>query len=172
MADAVLTRRTKVDKSYQLLADITVETAKTSVDFTGLNIGKAEEIVLNISYLSPSGATLRFFVNDNTTVSNYYVQHIYAVGTTIAPARTNVSEMVYASTSGSSYANVKIKLTNNGYCTFQSDTTRHLNGNIGIQNFYGTSTFTMSSITKITIISDYASQIGIGSRFQLYRSSQ
>lgn len=64
-----------------------------------------------------------------------------------------------------------IKLTNNGYVISQNKTIRNYGGsNLELSNTYMTSVFTVSSITSIRIIAQSSYYIGIGSRFQLYKS--
>ena len=172
MAEAVLTRRSVVKNEYQLLADITVSSATTQVDITGLNIGKDEEIVLVVDFVNASGSTsnLYGYVNDNVTDTNYYTQVLQATGTTVASVRNPQPAIMNNSASSRSLAIIKIKLTNNGYFVFQTSNNRDYGGSaIQVYEYYGTSTFTLTSITKLSIIASIANSIGIGSRFQLYK---
>lgn len=173
MAEAVLTRRSVVKNEYELLADITVSSATTQVDITGLNIGKDEEIVLIADVYNPtaSGTPLSILVNGNYTVTNYYTQYISVNGTSVTAGRENNANLQYHDPVRKLLAIAKIKLTNSGYFVWQSDANRAYD--LGSQLFYvpiyGTSTFTLSSITSLRISVGVANAIGIGSRFQLYK---
>lgn len=172
MAEAVLTRRSVVKNEYQKLADITVSgSAVTQVDISGLNIGKGEEITLvcDISHSSSGGVGL--LVNTNYTQTNYYTQDCGANSTTVSRSRSNKSMFVYGVNSSSKTLSIiKIKLTNNGYIVYQSESIREYVGtSVALTNFYTTTTFTITSLTSIRILSETSNQIGIGSRFQLYK---
>lgn len=171
--DIITTRRTKVEEGYELLADITVGTATTSVDITGLNIGKGDEVVLvsdvaNVTTFCGYG----LFVNNNTTSTNYWSQHLAGVGTSVVAERTNNPRYLYNNSAVlRSVSIAKIKLTNSGYFIFQSSSSRdYSNGTrILVGDWYGTSTFTMSAITSLKTICEVTNNISSGSRFQIYR---
>ena len=174
--DIITTRRTKVEKGYELLADITVGTATTSVDITGLNIGKGDEVLLVSDFIHSIADVPWYYlyVNGNNTNSNYYRQYISASASSIGSSRAN--ESLYSTTSTlSSGANksltiTPIKVTNSGYVVYQSFNTFGYGGsNIYIENIYVTSTFVASSVTNFRIFSNKSNAIGIGSRFQLYK---
>lgn len=170
--DIITTRRTKVEKGYELLADITVGTATTSVDITGLNIGKGDEVVLVSDCVNPTGSTSSpgIFFNGNNSVSSYYVQRLTANPTTVSGQRQNYNYMTNIVSGSSAISFCNIKLTNSGYAVYQANTnTRYGTSNTYLEGGYNTSTFTLSGITSIRIASDITNAIGIGSRFQLYR---
>lgn len=174
MGEAVLTRRSVVKNEYQKLADITVSgSAVTQVDITGLNLVKGEEYVLVFEIINPTASvpSFRLFANSNYTDTNYYSQTLQVDNTTIGASRVNIASLGYAQPNNKLFGIAKIKLTNKGYFVFQVDG----NYDVGLSTFYlatrhTTSTFTMTSITSLRIFSVVASSIGIGSRFQLYRS--
>lgn len=154
-----------------LLADVTISTATTSVDFTGLDIGKDDEVMLVVDGVGVNGfADSYLTVNNNNTLTNYYSQLLLADGATVNASRENTPKMsiAYSNYKGLSYT--KIKLSNNGYYVYQADT---VNQYPGVYTYlvatYGSSTFTTSAITQLTITASRANSIGIGSRFQLYK---
>ena len=169
MGECVLTRRSVVKNEYELLADITVSSATTQVDITGLNLVKGEEYVLVADVNSVVTGSIVLFFNANYTATNYWIQRLQVDGTTVSGATANTPVMINA---GINFAQAmtKIKLTNSGYIVFQANslvaypTTTPL-----IYDSYGTTTFTATSITSIRIASSNPTGIGIGSRFQLYK---
>ena len=172
MAESILTRRTKVELEYILLADIIVDTATTTIDITGLNIGKDEEVVLvsNIYNPTASSSVYRMFVNGNTTLTNYYHQYLNVDSAAVSSTRTNATEFSFLQASNSSSPVSKIKLTNNGYFVVQTSDTRRIGtASIILHNDCITSTFTLTSITQLTLKATVANAIGVGSRFQLYK---
>lgn len=154
------------------VADITISTATTQVDITGLDIDKESEYMLVATRVV--GATLvdngdlTLFVNDNTTHTNYYYQQLAAVNTDLSAERTNKNRWLRGNL-GSHFNITKIKLTNNGYFVSQEDEITNLSSSISLIKRYMNSTFTLTSITKLSIIAQEANGIGIGSRFQLYK---
>ena len=157
-----------ISPAYELIGDVTVASNTTQVDFTGLNIGKDDELLLVATANSgTTGESVYLFVDGNTTLTNYYFQTLQASGTTVSAERKNENRMTRAL---SGFASVKIKLTNSGYFVFQSN---HMRGvgtsSVDIHDSYNTSTFTMSSITQLNLRSQSGYNINTGSRFQLYK---
>lgn len=157
---------------FQLLGDITVTgSAVTQVDFTGLSLDKDSEYLLVTELTTSLNPYLSVFVNGNVTMANYYNQYIFASGTTVSSARN--SQNYYLDTVYSyprSFSECRIKITNNGYFICWSDTVRAYGTNWGeLQKIAMTSTFTISSITSLTIKASSAYGINTGSRFQLYK---
>lgn len=155
------------------VADTTVTgSAVTSVDFTGLSIDKGSEYMLvsDANNAAASGTSYNILANNNTTLTNYYHQNIRASGTYIEVIRLNSSGIYGALTNLKTSGLTNIKLTNNGYFVYQSNSVRFYGGStVELHNIEGTSTFTSTSITQLTVSAETALGIGIGSRFQLYK---
>ncbi len=169
MSDALLKNTfNKISPAYELVADVTVATATTQVDFSGLNFGKDDDLLLVSDFKSAISNPFIYF-NDNTTPTNYYYQRISADNTTIGSVRANISLLGTVDANQFSLINTNIKLTNAGYLVWQSHENRSY-GTTTITNqiIYGTCTFTSTSITKISINAG-TNGISVGSRFQLYR---
>ena len=159
------------DNEYELLADVTVTgSAITSYTFSGLEINADEEVILvSDVYNTVLGNGIKLFANGNTTLTNYYTQYIDVDSTTISSNRNNSNDMSYCPV-GYSFIITNIKLTNNGYFTFQAHANRNYGGSgIMIKENYITSTFTLSQITSLTVSHASTNGIAIGSRFQLYK---
>jgi hypothetical protein len=155
----------------QKVADITISTATTSVDITGLSIDKNSEYMLVSDVTTGLSTTSynRLFVNNNVTISNYYTQALQAYGTTVNSGRDN-DTFISVSDYGKTLSYVNIKLTNNSNFIWQSNSFRDYgNSTFGLINHNGTSTFTATSITQLKITSSATNAIGVGSRFQLYK---
>lgn len=164
-----------ISPAYELIGDVTVASNTTQVDFTGLNIGKDDELLLVTTSINPDpvqGSYTRLFFNDNLIASNYYVQNLRAYTTTIAGSKVNAPDGIYTEYSRRSSAFTKIKLTNSGYIVYQSESTI-MDGSLPPQpqiwDMHGTSTFTATTITKISLINTISNNIAAGSRFQLYK---
>jgi len=159
--------------TYELLADITVSTATTTVDITGLNIDKDDEILLvsDIVDGTTTGCSVSIYPNNNTTATNYYRQQLYAASTSVFGARANNAEYAYCDPNDKILGMVRIKLTNTGYFAWQSSHVyTYDEADVQLLERYGTSTFTMSGVTSLRIASVETNGLGIGSRFQLYRT--
>lgn len=162
--------------AYQLISDITVTSATTSVSFTGLNITKDDDYLLVSDFKNNTTSStndIYLTVNGNNTLTNYYYQRLYASSATITAVRDVspvISKMFQVANGVTSTIICSIKLTNNGYYVAQGKTNLY-NGTSysSLLESYATSTFTASSLTSLTISAERASSIGIGSRFQLYK---
>lgn len=174
MGEILIPRRTKVEKGYELLADITVGTATTSVDITGLNIGKGDEVVLVSEIVNSSlvaGFYASLYFNSNFTDNNYYVQQLTVSSTGCSGTRNNNAYVSFAAVfpenKTSSFTNIKI--ANSGFIVFQSHTIVGVStSSINILEFYSTTTFTSTSIGSLRLQSSATNGINSGSRFQLY----
>ena len=170
MGEILIPRRTKVEKGYELLADITVGTATTSVDITGLNIGKGDEIVLVSDIKNTSASTSIYYLYFNATTSGYYSQGLSASATSYPGARTTDARMLDIATNQNASLVSNIKLTNRGYVISQNNSVENYgSSSVLLNNFYATTTFTATSVTEVRVTGSVANSIGIGSRFQLYK---
>lgn len=162
-----------ISPAYELIGDVTVASNTTQVDFTGLNIGKDDELLLVSEIFNPNtsnGANIRLYYNSNTTTTNYYNQYIRTDATSVAAVRANEAQYTWADENFRNASFTKIKLANSGYIVSQTSSNRKNGTSSLVQgDYYTTSTFTASSITTIRISSSVASAIGTGSRFQLYK---
>lgn len=160
----------KADKVF----DTTISgSATTNVDITGLSIDKDSEYLLISDILNPVASTLnyRLAFNANYTATDYYSQAIYCYGTTNQASRVNSPRILDAEASSRSMIMTRIKLSNNGYITAQAQAVRRYNSGSAmlIDNNYIVSTFTATSISSLRFYGVNASQVGIGSRFMLYK---
>ena len=170
MGEILIPRRTKVEKGYELIADITVGTATTSVDITGLNIGKGDEVVLVSDIKNTSASTSIYYLYFNATTSGYYSQGLSANSTSYPAARTTDARMLDIETNQNASLISSIKLTNSGYVVSQNNSAENYgSSSILLNNFYATTTFTATSVTEVRVTGSVAKSIGIGSRFQFYR---
>jgi len=158
-------------RTAPVIADITVSSATTSVDITGLSIDKGSEYMLVSTLVNASGSNSNYMLYANTTLSGYYTQYLYGAGTAVGAVRTGDTLFGNAYTGSSSFEITNIKLTNNGYVISQTnELMRYTSGSqIELMNRAITTTFTSTTITSLRITSSVASGIGIGSRFQLIK---
>lgn len=156
---------------YTLLADITVASATTSVNFTGLTMTAGEEYLLVSDFVSPLGAWIGLYVNGNNTATNYYYQTVYGGNTSFSSARGNSALFLDSNTSDTKMFGItRIKLTNSSYYISETFSQRAY-GSSSCANLdtYCSSTFTLSSITSIAVTASSTNGIGAASRFQLYK---
>lgn len=155
-----------------LLADYSFSTAATSYTISGLNLPIGGEYLLCCDFLCTGGDTGYYlFANGDATISDYYEQRTDASGATFTTVRENFPQFAYGVLSKYTRAVVRIKLTASGVFVYQSDTSLRyaLASDAMMQNMVGASTFTMSSITSLTITGSTGATIGAGSRIRLYK---
>ena len=160
-----------IENIAEKLADIEVTVATTSINITGLNLGKGDEVMLVSDMVRTlSSMSYYIYVNNNITSTNYYMQELYANATSVSAGRINAPYLISSEQNQKTIVVTKIKLTNSGYFVWQSDGfTSYSSTTPKIDIVHGTSTFTSTSVTQLAIASTLADGIGVGSRFQLYR---
>lgn len=171
--ECIKIRRATIEPAgAELLADIIVGTAVTSVDITGLDIGKDDELLLVSDFNFSQDNAVLIMINNNLTSTNYYCQRLVATSTTVTAERGNYPRITSSLETGTKNETItKIKLTNSGYFIYQAVDVRAIgSSSIQLQQIYGTSTFISASITSLTLRHNLANGIGIGSRFQLYKT--
>ena len=122
--------------------------------------------------LNPTAGAVEYYMyaNANYTKTNYWYQYLLADSTSVSGARANLPNFSYSPANKMTQSICNIKLTNSGYATYQSNNAiQYGTVSIGIIKYYTTSTFTLTSITSLSIQSSVANAIGIGSRFTLYK---
>lgn len=154
--------------SYELLHDSgSLASATTTYTIDNLNISKSDNLVL-VSTLLSSNAGLRIGINGNNTITNYNVQVFESYGTSFTYARVNDNRIGRAINSGTFIS--KIKLNEDGDLLWKTHMNfRYTEGLTEIVDYYGSSTFTSSSITRIDLTSSETNGTLAGSRFQLYK---
>jgi hypothetical protein len=158
---------------YEELADVNVTTATTQIDFDNLNITKDDELKLVYTFV---GATtterdVSIFVNNNTTASDYTRQLILPLGSSIIANRSNTTDFSYIRSNQKSCGFMDIKVSNNDRFIGQNQNLDHIgsqSSSLRQANHNIVSTFTVSSITKISVSSP-SNHIGVGSRLTLYK---
>jgi hypothetical protein len=147
----------------------------TQLDITGLSIGKNDELRMVYTFVGDDAsntADYALFPNDLTTAGNYTRQGLEGSGTTISAGRASNADFANArSSSGLRRAGfADIKVSENSRFVVQSQFTRIvgstdiLNSNV---NIVGSETVT--SITKLSIVSSRTDGIASGSRIRLYK---
>lgn len=174
MAHAIITRRGKSGYASELLADVTLSSAQTTIDLTGLNLVKGEAYTLVMTCIVNGATSIALYANADTTAANYNYQRADGNSTTISGGRGTTPMIMTFGTTASTLAIVDVVYTEEGYFTFISHTTRNydLANNQRIENFYGGSTVTHASLTRLQITSSTASRLQSGTRVQLYREAK
>ena len=157
----------------ELIEDIEVTgSSVTSVQFSGFTATKEDTLVLvsDINNTSANGSLVRIYANNNQVATNYWKQELYATSTTVGGGRENSATVGLASTLKKTFILTNIKLTNDGYVTYQLGETRTYGTSLPLLvDAVVSSTFTATSITQLDVNCNQTNAIGIGSRFQLYK---
>lgn len=174
MGKAILAHRGTNKFASELLADVTLNSAQTTIDLTGLNLIKGEVYKLIITCIVNGATNIALYANADTTAGNYNYQRGDGNGTTISATRGTTPMIITFGTTANTLAEVDIVYTEESYFTFISHTSRNYNlsNNQRIENFYGGSTVTHASLTRLQIISSTASRLQSGTRVQLYKEAK
>lgn len=157
-------------RTAEVVADVVVNTATTSVEITGLDIDKESEYVLQGTLIAgASTAEVSIYTNEETNQTSYYQQALLAAATSVGGSRGNGNAPITAQASTSSFFKAVVKITNSGNFVVRCDTSRALPASVTLQRRYNTSLFAVSVVNKLTLQSFVANGINIGSRFQLIK---
>ena len=154
------------------VADITATSNIQQFDILDLDFKKGNEYLLIADYPNASsGNYYRVFPNDLSNNSDYYVQRLLAVNTTVQSNRINFNAHMNASTGHYALSYVFLKISNTGAFTFQAYGLRNnLIDSLVIQNDFLSSIYeNLSDINKLTIQSADLNEMLAGSRVQLYK---
>jgi hypothetical protein len=147
----------------------------TQVDITGLNIGKNDELRLVWTLVGGTTGTniYRVLPNDQTTLTNYHFQTLSGNGSTISAGRVNSNEAAFAGGTTKTSGFIDIKVSENGRFVAQSQFVTNTGSNSSnVQQFnfnIVSSGFTLTSITKLSVVASTTNGIGTGSRIRLYK---
>jgi hypothetical protein len=147
----------------------------TQLDITGLSIGKNDELRLVYTLVgdSTTGNVCALFPNDLTTTTNYHRQGLQANGTNIVAARVNNNTFAISRSNERAVGVTDVKISNNDRFVFESGLLEGVGGESNIirnlnLNCVGTA-FTLTSITKLSIVGSRTNGITAGSRIRLYK---
>jgi hypothetical protein len=157
---------------YEELADVNVTTATTQIDFTGLNITKADEVRLVYTFVGESTTVSLYAIRANDITSNYTLQLLEGVGSGVFAERETNSNFAFAASDRKNSGFADIKVSNNDRFVLQSQLIGFTGSNSSLienrnRNIVNTSTVT--SITKLSVVSSRTNGIAVGSRLQLYK---
>jgi hypothetical protein len=160
---------------FELLYDSNVSATLplTQIDITGLSIGKNDQVRLVYTLIGDDGTTnanYLLYANDFTTAGNYRSQRLSSI------ERTRISNAQIA-TAGSdkiTQGYTSIGISNSDKITFITESLHVIGSDaktIDTQNdnYYVTGTDTVSTITKLSIVSNRTNGIASGSRIKLYK---
>ena len=147
---------------------------QVDLDLTSAPIQKGELYELVCTFINTTGSTSepKLYANDNTTSSNYYSQRIRANGASVSGRRLNDANSFEVEGGKSSKTKTYIKLSNDGKLVYFTKNVRNLDNAIEISDNFGTSTVTLTNITKLNIVASISNSIGINSRIQLYKVAE
>ena len=147
-----------------------IDTSTQTITFDGFTVGKDEDLLIETDLVngSSSQSILSIYANGDTTEANYNKQSMNSLGISTSGSRTDNAYYMYADGSSYSYSTSKIKLSNNGYFSVNSEGMR-VSSSIDIHRFANSTDSTLTNITSVTITSNVTNGIGAGSRIRLYK---
>ena len=158
---------------YELIADINVTTATTQIDFDNLNITKADELRLVYTLVGDTTIGVSYLLRANDITSNYNIQELSGLGSSFSAVRSSTNRFAIARSNRRTSGFADIKVSNNNRFVAQSQYINRLGSesdDIQNRNVNLVNTSTVSSITKLSIVSDRTNGIAVGSRLQLYKA--
>jgi hypothetical protein len=159
---------------FELLFDTTgtVTFPQTSFDITGLSISKNDELRMVYTFVGDTTTSAFYDLRANDVTSNYKSQLLLGGGTTVSAVNYTGSRFSVAQSDRPTTGFIDIKASNNDKFVGQSQMVHRVgsvSSNIENINYNILNTGTISSITKLTVISDRTNGIASGSRIRLYK---
>jgi len=155
---------------WEKIRDISLTEDVTTATLDNLDLDRDKAYMLVVSIHNPTTLAPYYylFFNEDTTLTNYYTQIIYAAATALSASRTNNPYFALASAGQDVFAFVKIIRTPDGYPRWQSNIQYNNPPSINIIHYYGARNV-VENVTRIDITSSEANGIGAGSRIMLFR---
>jgi hypothetical protein len=161
--------------AFELLYDSNVSATLplTQIDITGLSIGKNDELRMVYTLIGDSSSETSFYdlqVNDIT--SNYHTQLLYGYDVTLSGVRYTNSRFALSRSNRKAAGFADIKVSNNDRFVAQSQLVYYIGSDSsGIEqpNYNVVNTGTVTSITKLSVVSSTTNGIAAGSRIRLYK---
>jgi hypothetical protein len=158
---------------YEELADVIVTANTTQIDFDNLNISKDDEHRLVYTFVGDSSsATSIYSLTYNNINTDYARQWLFGLGSSIGTQKTNISSFAFARSNQKTAGFVDVKISNNDRFVAQSQNVFNIgSGASAIENFNLNiiNTNTVTSITKLSVVSNRTNGIAVGSRLTLYK---
>lgn len=154
-----------------LLAEyIVTGSAVTSIDFSGLDINthKSYRIEVIANNATATHSNLYMFINDDTTITNYYFQYVGGNGTTAYASRGNYPTIAWLDASNKLSCIMTLILVNSYPVTAQY-TVDNIGSSLRTFSHAICKTSTVANITQLTFTASVASAIGVGSTIRIYR---
>jgi len=158
--------------AMRLVATETVSTATDQVDFTGLDIDATGHYILYYKIVNDeasNSSAINLCVNDDTTTTNYSSQALSAIGGTAGASSDNNARISQIDAGLENSGKVDICLTSDDYLFALERGSHNHPAATGLVFHLVQSDSTHSNITKINIVSDQSSGIGVGSVLELYK---
>lgn len=141
--------------------------AVTSVSFSGLTLTNRAALVLIGRSQHTEAASHALQLNGNTTAANYYTQLVQASATTFAAFRLNDNNFYRVQAGGKIVAVSQFFLTGDRIQVL-TEYTRNDDDAIFMEKTWTTLNADVTNLTSIDIVSSVASNILVGSVFDLY----
>ena len=153
------------------IAEVNVESDTTSVSFTNLDINTDKVYVFYINVYNPTtdNAGIDIFVNNDTTVTNYYREHLVASGSSVGAGNVNDNRIMNVFAGTSTSAHVIVMLDPQGHVRTQTWENDRSGTDLRVMLFNVYKSTTETNVTQIDLTASVTNAIGAGSRFALYK---
>lgn len=154
-----------------LVAEVVVDTDKSAVDITGLDLNTdgIYELVINIKNTTQVAGAYALYFNGDYTVSNYILQHLSADGTSLVGGRQDGAGMAFCAADGTTSVKATIIKDARGYGKFLSEESRGLPTALSLINVTCSTKNVVANITSLRLVVAYTNNIGAGSVIKIYK---
>ena len=156
-----------------LLAEYTVTgSAVTSIDFSGLDINthKSYRVEIELGNATVTTYYLHVYINNDTTVANYWSQELNASSTAIGGQRNQNPTIAVCEPSSVVISNCLVEQYFSGMPGVKSQNIRNYGSAVYISLYSVSKSSTITSINRLTFTSTVANSISVGSTIRIYRN--
>jgi len=171
IADGAVTPVKLSFATWEKIAETTVSSDTSYVEFTGLDINADGPYVLFADILNSASADGSYFcfVNNNVYAPDYHNQVMYADGSTVAGTRIDGPVCQWLPAGDTGIAFIFITRDCGGFYRYISLTTGHDMASVQVKYYGGGMTNPVTNITSIIIKSYETNGIGADSYFVLWK---
>lgn len=164
---------TNLNAEVSLVSETEVTgSAVTSVDITDLDMNTDKSYRVEIEWANTVGAaSLRLYINGDTTNSNYYSQTLWVDDTTVVGSRVNIPNIAFVDSAVDTFIVGTVGTALDNRCRSQWQSNDSTGATTAMRLYEVISTTQFTNITQMTFTGQASGSIGVGTKIRIYRGT-
>lgn len=162
-------------KSFKIVAEVVLGSDATSIQVTNLDLNADRIWYITLVATNPTGSdeNVAFYINGNTTPTNYYSQRLYATGTLVAADRANTATSMRLPSTFTKSGSALMIVARDPDSKFRLISHTTMQTGVGIYFiFYAVAaTFSVANVTQVDIVADQTNGLKTGTRLIILGAS-